>query len=516
MLGLRLEQQKITDSTGAQLIKSTTFSPRLQVRYDIKGDSRDLITATAAQFQGDIPQSFVAAFATHPQSSGVYMGFNNINGTVLPAAGTANDNFTPDGVNTFGVAGDYYGVRFVPWSVIENPNNYKVPISTFDNSKTNIVDSSLKPPTMNEVTLGYSHSYQDGSFFSLTYVGRTWSNLWAIGYNYDPSQVVNISPDQSWGIQKHFFNSSDLKRNYNGLEMVWDIKTKSIWSINGSWSYSRLTGNDEQGDDATGNSTIMNTNPTPLFFNNSFLQSKGVPTSVYAPDGRLLNDLSNRIRLGITATVPLSKGGVLTFNWMAHYIAGAPFGAVNFGNTSSINLSSYGLPTVYAGPGNTNPVAGSTTINGYVDGRRNYEQNSLAGVDFRTAWRIPLPLWKMQLIGDVTISNFFNHIDTGYNTSFNTAFPNGPTGSPVITLPPGFGANGANGDPRQVRSPPGPSSRASASSSKASKTVSKGRGWLPAALLVSVVSVTTGASDCILEEKQMQLALWGRSCRTPQ
>jgi hypothetical protein len=452
MMGLRFETQKVIDSTGAELIKSNTVSPRVQVRYDIKGDSKSLFTLTAAQFQGDIPQSFVAAFATHPQSSGVYKGFSQINGVPLPTPGS-NDVYAPDGVNPFGAPGNYYGVRFVPWSVLQNPANYGITISSFDDSKTNVVDHGLKPTTMNEATLGFSHTYQEGSRFSITYVDRVWTNLLAIGYNYDPSQVATISPGSSYGITKHFFNSNDLKRRYNALEMAWTIRTRGIWSFDGSWTYSRLTGNDEQGDDATGNSTIMNTNPTPLFFNNQFLASKGVSTSVYAPDGRLLDDLTNRIRFGTTATIPFAKNGVLTLNWMAHYITGQPFGAVNFGNNSNINLTGWGLQPITAGPNNTT-VAGSTTIQGYVDGRRSYEQNSLTGVDFRAAFKYPLPLWKFQLFGDLTISNFFNHIDKGYNTSFNTVYSStNPNAAPSVSLPSGFGQPGANGDYRQYVAP---------------------------------------------------------------
>jgi len=442
MAGLRFETQKITDSNGTQLIKSNTVSPRLQVRYDIKGDSRRLVTFTAAQFHGDLPQAFAAAFASQPQNSGVYKGFDRINGTLLPTPGDPSDP-----------QAGYYGVRFVDWATIENPANYGVLINQFDNSKTNVVDSSLKPASMTEFTLGYAHSYQDGSSVSITYVNRSWADLWAIGYDYAPSEIVTITPNASYGIKKHFFNSSDLTRKYNGLELAWDIKTKSIWSINGSWSYSRLTGNDEQGDDPTGNSTIMQTNPTPLFFNAQFLRSKGVSTDVYAPDGRLLNDLTNRIRLGLTATIPFGKGGQLTLNWMGHYTSGSPYGSVNFGNTSGVNLSGWGLPALTAGTNSTS-VAGLTGINGYAGGRRPFEQNGLAGVDFRAAFKVPLPVWKLQLFGDVTISNFFNHIAKGYNTSFNTNYDAAnPAIAPTISLPAGFGTPGANGDYRLHTAP---------------------------------------------------------------
>ncbi len=440
MLGVRFETQKLTDSTGVQLAKTNAFSPRFQARYDVNGDSRNLFTFTAGEFQGDIPQGFAAAFATQPQSKGVYRGFNQIDGALLPTPGDPADNGN-------------FGVRFVDWATVYNPANYGVLISAFDRSLTNIVDSKLKPPTMTEVTLGYSRSFESGSSVSITYVNRTWKDLMAIGQNYQPSEIVTITPDASYGIKSHFFNSSDLKRRYNSLETAFNIRTKGIWSVNGSWTYSRLTGNDEGGDDPTGNSSILQTNPTPLFYNNVFLKSVGVSSGVYAPDGRLLNDLTNRIRLGVTATIPLARGGVVTLSWMGHYADGKPFGSRD-GNMPTYALSGWGMTDLTAGSANTvvGAGAGGQTVAGYLGGRRPFEQNGLGSVDFRVAFRIPVRLWRLQVFGDVTISNFFNHQDVGYNQAFTTVFSSDPAAAPTLSSG-NFGQPGANGDPRLQMAP---------------------------------------------------------------
>ena len=443
MLGLRFEKQSVNDSTGAQLISVNDFSPRLQIRYDIKGDSRSLITFTAAQFQGDIPQAFIGQFATNPQSSGTVWGMNSIDGgkTVLPLAGDPND--------------PTYGVRVVNFATLVNPANYGTAIETIDKSKTNQIDSNLKPQTLDELTLGYSRTFESGSNISITYVNRNWHNLWALGQDYvgndvKPGNVVTFIPNVSYGIMNHYFNSSALTREYNALEMIWNIKTKGIWSFNGSWSYSRLTGNDEQGDDASGASALYNGNaviPTPLFNNSIFLNSKNVPVSTYAPNGRLLNDLTNRIRMGATATIPFAKGGLLTLNWQAHYSDGAPFGSMGLNSSDGIALSSWGLKDLTAGTNKTVVGGGASGqgINGYVGGRRPFEQNGLAGVDFRAGFQIPLPLWRVKVFGDVVVTNFFNHIDAGYSPAFTSVFGTNPAAPGTISLPlqsgstPGFG-----------------------------------------------------------------------------
>jgi len=96
--------------------------------------------------------------------------------------------------------------------------------------------------------------------------------------------------------------------------------------------------------------------------------------------------------------------------------------------------------------------AGGQTVAGYLGGRRPFEQNALGSVDFRAAFRIPVRLWRLQVFGDVTISNFFNHQDVGYNQAFTTAFTSDPAAAPTLSGG-NFGQPGANGDPRLQMAP---------------------------------------------------------------
>jgi len=207
----------------------------------------------------------------------------------------------------------------------------------------------------------------------------------------------------------------------------------------------------------------MQTNPTPYFYNARYLKSIGISQDVYAPEGRLLNDLTNRIRLGVTATISLPKGGEITLSWMGRYSDGQPYGSVNFGNNAGVKLGAdptngwagWGLSDLTAGTNNTVVARGAKTqvINGYIAGRRPFEQNALGTVDFRASFKVPLQIWKMQVFGDLIISNFFNHADMGYNTSFNTVYSSDYQAGPTLTAGSNFGAPGANGDYRQHIAP---------------------------------------------------------------
>ncbi|WLT31018.1 TonB-dependent receptor [Geothrix sp. PMB-07] len=405
MLGLRFDSQKLSDATGKDLAKTTDISPRLQVRYDIHGDSRQLITFTAAQYTGDFSQSFASAFAANAQSKAAYYGMTHTNGgtVALPTPGVAGDP----------VAGvDMYGVRFVDYATLVDPRNYKAIYKFADNSTQNVLDGSIKPPVIDEVSLGYNHAFTDGSNVRFTYVRREWKRQWAISEDYAVDQQVLLTDPTGSGLPplygqvRHYFNSDDLKREYNALETEFNVKTKGIWSWGGSWTYSRLTGNDEGGDDIASKSALRDNTPSQYFLDRRWLLAHGVPESSFAPYGRLGNDATHRIRLYTTATIPFGKGGEISFSWMGSGILGTPWGVSNQVSLGMTNLGADSHGVAYT-QGDGRQYAS------YMGGRRPFEQNDIYRVDFRMAFKVPLSLWRVNLFGDVMVNNFFNTIRQG-------------------------------------------------------------------------------------------------------
>jgi hypothetical protein len=58
-LGLRVEQQTLSNDRGRDVIDSTDFSPRINAVYDLKGDGRQLLTFNAGRFFVQTPQWLV-------------------------------------------------------------------------------------------------------------------------------------------------------------------------------------------------------------------------------------------------------------------------------------------------------------------------------------------------------------------------------------------------------------------------------------------------------------------------
>lgn len=386
MLGLRLEQNKITDTDGAEIAKVHDFSPRFQLRYDLNGDSKRVFTLTAARFTGDFTTGFTDAFVKKANSADVQYGWSG--NAVAP--GTAA------------------GVQFVNYAALTNPANYKKVITFEDSSKNYAVDPGLKTPYMDELTLGFRRGWDNGSSVSLTYVYRTWKQDWAFSTNYLPDQMITLKdptgsglPDQ-YSFLTHVFNSDQLRREYNGLELVWTGKLSSVWTVGGNWTYSRLVGNNNGGDSTTGQS-FRDNSPEGYYYQNRILNYMGVPESAYAPTGQLSQDQEMRGRLYLSAVLPLGKG-TISYAAMLRYDSGTHYSAV-----SATPFPGAGVP--YLGPGTD--AYYPFTYNNYYGGRNIYSNNDTYQVDFKINFQVPLGIpgfEKLALIGDMQVNNLFNHI----------------------------------------------------------------------------------------------------------
>lgn len=405
MAGLRLDTEAIIDTDGRSLVKSTDPSPRLQVKYDIKGNSRELVTFTAARYTSNFSQGFAQSLSQNGTNKSISRAWSGIPGQKMP--GDPDDN-------------GYYGVRFVDFATLTNPDNYHTVYAYNDNTKSINVAPNLGPQKVDEFTVGFQHFHDNGSNIRLTYVNRAWRDIWGVAQDYSPDQMVLLSDPSGSGLSPMYaqvtrvFNSSDLKRNYQSLELDVNIQTGGVWTFGGNWTFSRLTGNNEGGEDLGGGSERLNS-VTPYYNQRNFLLNvMHVSPDNIAPDGRLLDDMTHRIRLFATAVVPMGQKGQLSFSWMVRYTTGIAYGA-NKGNSIGMPASfvnsdgSLGIPQIpNDAAGNAYPAPGSDTwlrVNGAL---RPFEQNDMWEADFKLGWTLPLGFGKAAVIGDVTVRNLLN------------------------------------------------------------------------------------------------------------
>lgn len=389
MGGLRIEKQGITDTTGAKLADTTDLTPRMQVKYDLNGDSKKVFTLTLARLGGDFSQAFASVFAQDARKVAVDKGFTGIPGQPLP--GDTNDSGN-------------YGVRFLKWNEITNPAYYNAVYGFSDASKNVKVDPNLKTQAVDEFTFGFQRSYDNGSSLRMTYVNRSWKRSWAISQDYAKDQMVLIEDPTKSGLPSmysqvtHVFNSDELKREYQSLEMDFTVRTKGVWTWGGNWTYSRLTGNDEGGEQTTG-SVLFDASPRQYFYQRRYLTGQlGLSDNVFAPNGRLYGDVTHRGRLWATAVLPVGKDGQVSFSWLVRYSTGSPFAVTNGVGYTMAPLTGGAYP---------GPPSGYTA---YLGGRRPFEQNDLYTLDFKLGFKLPVGVKGLQLMGDLSINNVLNHI----------------------------------------------------------------------------------------------------------
>ena len=400
MGGIRVDAQKVFDIDGTRLASAHEISPRFQVRYDIGGDNKRLLTFTAARFGGDFTTAFTSAFVKSARSSYTGYGWSGIGNQPLP--GTAGDL-----VN----GSQAYGVRFVNYSDLMNPANYTgnngaTAFEAWDSSKVYKLSDNLKPPSMDELTLGYRRNFENGDFVRLTAVYRRWKQIWAFSTDYAADTMVAI-PDPSGNLATQYtpridvFNSSDLFRQYSDLEFEFKQTLSSAWSLSGTYTYGRLVGNSEDGQSSS--SSFRDTSTSEYYYQRRALTAMGVPESDYAPTGRLMNDQSNRGRLILLATYPVGKGSV-TASWVLQYDAGSTWSATN----------QAALRGLMATPAHT--AAAPSIYTKYWGGRGAYTNNDYYSCNFKFGWSFPLGSRMPVVFGSLSVQNLFNHImQTGYN-----------------------------------------------------------------------------------------------------
>lgn len=412
MAGLRFDDMKVEDTTGETLGDASDLSPRLQVRYDPLGDSRFVYTFTAARYNGDFTTGFTDAFIQKADGKGVNRAWN-----ANPYA--ANNPADPMGL---------YGVRFYNYADITNAANYGQVLDYFDNSKGYKIASDLSAPILDEFTLSFRRGWENGSYAKVTLVHREWGDEWAFARDYRQEDVVLLQDPTGSGLPDKYtlatrvFNSDDLTRKYNGLEIEWKGVINRTWTMGGNWTFSRLVGNNNGGDQGAGGQSFRDNTPSGYYFQRQYLtQTMGLSDSVFAPEGPLVQDQTHRGRLWLTAVLPMGKG-TISYSFLMRYDSGNHF------NTTSNAPISPAMPTLYgvAGDPTTAVPNRPTTYVKFYGSRGQYSYNDTYRYDFKVNFQVPLGLpgfaSKLMMIGDVQVNNLFNtQLVTGREVSLRNS-----------------------------------------------------------------------------------------------
>ncbi len=188
--GLRFEKEESLTDLEAVAVDSSTIAPRFQASYDLSGDGRTILSATAGRFYQAITQNFADQFAGVPQQAN-YDLFN--------------------------------------W----NGSQYVFDSSVRVGGAANTPPTDLKPLYTDEVTLGFQRQLGATMGIGAKYIFKKWGDL-----------IDDVwSVDSTGTVRQTYANLSEAERDFNGLELTFERRFSNNWNLLANYAYSQTRGN---------------------------------------------------------------------------------------------------------------------------------------------------------------------------------------------------------------------------------------------------------------------------------
>ncbi|MGN6182981.1 MAG: TonB-dependent receptor [Thermoanaerobaculia bacterium] len=190
--GLRYEMQDGQNDVGADVVDASSLAPRFSGSYDLKGNGRSLVTASAGRFYDFILQGFVDSYAQTVQR-GVYDVY-------------------------------IWNVPTQAWDFSEHVDLGGASISP---------NLGLEAPYVDEYTIGFQQQLGASMGVGARLIYRNWGNF-----------IDDVRSFSSTGAtQTSYINTDDAERTYRALQLSFDKRFANNWSFLANYTYSRARGN---------------------------------------------------------------------------------------------------------------------------------------------------------------------------------------------------------------------------------------------------------------------------------
>ena len=379
-LGLRHDSDNALDQAHNHVADQSSFSPRLGVIYDIKGNGRSRVSATYAKYVSHIDSGIADTVSVAGNPGSVYYNYRgpeinpldqngNVIGTPVPTAQVIQMIF--DWFNSVGGVAGYKDIDsiFVP-GLTE-------------------VSGGLRPPQMNEVAVGFGQQIGSNGFVRADLIHRRWSDFYAIFRNTTTGK--NTTPSGSKVDVGVVSNTNDYSRRYSGLQVQGTWRFLGHVTLGGNYTYSTLKGNIES--ETFNNATVFA--GAPGSNQTEYPEYRGFAAN--NPSGWLAEDI--RHRGNIYANYDTNLGfGSLNLGALERFHTGSPYSAV-----ASIDPRPYVGDLGYATP----PAGGSSSqVNYYFSKRGEFRLPTVFATDLSATYTIPITKVQLFLRGDLV--NVFN------------------------------------------------------------------------------------------------------------
>ncbi len=353
-LGLRFDRHEATDDLGKSNFKFSQVSPRLAAIYDVDGHGHSVFNLQYGEYLGLVTTGTTGAATpagTPGQYDYAYLGGNPLktDGSVNLAAFDSNPFFVNDTAAL----------------------------------RTTSVDPNLKAPHMREIAAQYSHT--DGkTSWSVNVSKRVWDNFVDDFQSYDPGRGLILT---------RIANDSRLKRDYWGIEIVWQRRFDENISYGFNATLAETKGNYEGGQVGTTDQI------------NNFGPSNQIPRDQLGPKGFLSSDVPLTIIANATYRKSLGRG-VFNLGGLWTYASGAPYSLTGTSTPTPQALQDQGFAPTYSR---------------YFGDRGSQRFPDFQRLDLQIGYDIPL-FKKVSAFGRLNIQNLFNHqLLITWNTTGSTS-----------------------------------------------------------------------------------------------
>lgn len=199
-LGIRFEQNDNTNDIGEAVIDDQGVAPRLGASWDVTGEGKYVVKATAGRYLDGIELTTLSPFvrAAGGQSAyDLYLNTGPLGGA--PPVWSLIAQVRPD-VDTSGFSDD------------------------------------LKPQYIDEVTVGYEHTFSPTFAMGIRGIAREWNDIIGQSFSYDYSTGV--------ARQLLLFDNQDfLERDYSAVILTAEKRFSNNWELLANYTYAESNGN---------------------------------------------------------------------------------------------------------------------------------------------------------------------------------------------------------------------------------------------------------------------------------
>jgi len=308
--GIRYDRNHAVDADHTLASDDARFSPRLSVHFDPRGDGRQRIAASYAEYTTRIGDAIASANQLAGNAASIDFAYKgpSINATNLTvsmddairALFTYFDQQQGGTANTAAANLRANGNRVVP--------GYAA-----------YFDGSLRSPYVREVTLGYGMNFSHDTYAKVDFIARDWRDFYAASVTTSTRRATtpfNIPVDLLL-----IRNSDNTRRTYRGvlLQARWN---PSRYQTGVHYTWSKLRGNDEG--ETANLGPVANLDPSMYY-------SEFLDYDRFSPQGYLAGDQRHRLRAWAGRSFgPFFVSVLQTFDSGLPYFAVAPIAVTRY------------------------------------------------------------------------------------------------------------------------------------------------------------------------------------------